>query len=614
MKLTLKGEPCHNFCILNKILIPKDPRDGREKLVLSNYAAEAAGCLIIIDTQTLQSEQYDLPNDSGAWALLWLENRGELLVGTCDHLGSLHCFMMAERCFREPLRLETETYLWNFTMGGDGCVYASTYPGCSLVQYNPETRKMVRLGHVGTEEKNQYSRDVFTTSAGDIAVSAGYYHNEAWLYRVKTGEWVSLGEDGDRIQATGSGFIAVGHDDSYRFYDPDTLTQIGGVYSANAAPEELTGCSKAVCDYLTKTLHPETIPGLPAGMRGLKTASGCEIGVLGQELFLWQDGALRFVRIPAQAPATAMMTVTAANGVIWGSCEFGQTIFRYDPKTGKSENSCGVTNAGGEVYGMVPLNGKLYLAAYVGGDHIVYDPTQPWNQHENVNPKTLRAVAPEMVRPHAKSVLGPDGGIWTGWYANYGSFGGGLSRIDPETQDVKSWFDVIPGQAMEHLACGREFLYAVTSGSASGMSAREDQFYLLKIATDGTVVQKYQFDAGILLCRLTVTEGRICVILCDQHQMESRVALFDEDTLKPIGSFPIGKLCKDCEKNRPTDLFALDDSRLLVFTMSELAVYSLPDGNKLDSMETPGYAQTCTRDENGVIWFANKRRLYTLEI
>ena len=104
MKLTPQAEPCRNFCILNKVLIPKDPYDGREKPVLSNYAAEASGCLIIIDTE---------------------------------------------------MRLESETYLWNFTKGGDGRVYASTCPGCSLVQYDPETRKMVSLGHVGSERKNQ---------------------------------------------------------------------------------------------------------------------------------------------------------------------------------------------------------------------------------------------------------------------------------------------------------------------------------------------------------------------------------------------------------------------------------------------------------------------------
>lgn len=614
MILTLRGEPCRNFCILNKILIPKDPYDGCEKLVLSNYAAEAAGSLIIIDTETLQSEQYELPNDSGAWALLWLEERGELLVGTCDHFGSLHCFVMAERRFREPLRLQDETYLWDFTQGGDGLVYASTYPGCSLVQYNPETRKMVSLGHVGPESKNQYSRQVLTTSTGDIAVSAGYYHNEAWLYRVKTGEWVSLGEEGDRVQAVGNGFIAVGHNGQYKFYDPETLEQLGDVYPESAGPELLASCSEPVREYLTKTLHPEPIPGLPAGQRGVKTASGCEIGVIGQELFLWKDGQLRFVRIPAEAPVTAIMTIAAMDGAIWGSCEFGQTIFRFDPKTGTSENSCGVTDAGGEVYGIVPLDGKLYLASYAGGDHIVYDPAQPWDQHGNINPKSLRSVAPQMVRPHAKSVVGPDGAVWTGWYASYGTFGGGLSRIDPATEEVTSWFGLIPGQAMEHLAADDSSLYAVTSGSASGMADRDDQFHLLKIAPDGSITKRHPFEPGVSPRRLAVFGHRICVILCDKNAMESRVALFDKESLALQGSFLIGALKEDSEQNFPTDLMFLDHDRLLVFTASEIAVFSLPDGRHLDSLPSPGYAQTCTRDENGLIWFASKRRLFTLEL
>ena len=308
------------------------------------------------------------------------------------------------------------------------------------------------------------------------------------------------------------------------------------------------------------------------------------------------------------------MTLTAANGAIWGSCEFGQTIFRYNPQTGESENSCGVTNAGGEVYGMVPLDGKLYLSSYAGGDHIVYDPALPWDQHHNVNPKSLRSVAPQMIRPHAKSVLGPDGAVWTGWYASYGTFGGGLSRIDPATGRVSSWFDLIPGQAMEHLAAGAHFLYTVTSGSASGMDARDDCFYLLKIATDGSVTNRYQFPSGVYPRRLAVADGRICVILCDTSAMESRVELFDEQSLEPQGSFQIGALQSESEANRPTDLLVLDKERLLVFTMNEIAMFSLSDGRRLDSIPSPGHVQTCTRDENGLIWFASKRRLFTLNL
>ena len=85
MRITEKGEPSHNYSIMKSVLIPHDPLDGREKLVLSNYAAEGVGRILIIDAETLEGECYELPDDSGAWALLWLPERGELLVGTCDH-------------------------------------------------------------------------------------------------------------------------------------------------------------------------------------------------------------------------------------------------------------------------------------------------------------------------------------------------------------------------------------------------------------------------------------------------------------------------------------------------------------------------------------------------
>ena len=42
------GQPCHNFQILG-IARFVDPQDGREKVVLANFAAGATGTIIIID-------------------------------------------------------------------------------------------------------------------------------------------------------------------------------------------------------------------------------------------------------------------------------------------------------------------------------------------------------------------------------------------------------------------------------------------------------------------------------------------------------------------------------------------------------------------------------------
>ena len=112
-------------------MIPRDPKDGREKYAFVNYAADNIGSLHIVDTETLEGESFSFPDDAGAWAMQWLPDRGELVIGTCDRLGCIHSFDMASRTFREPLRLESETYLWDFALGKDGCVYAGPTPDAS---------------------------------------------------------------------------------------------------------------------------------------------------------------------------------------------------------------------------------------------------------------------------------------------------------------------------------------------------------------------------------------------------------------------------------------------------------------------------------------------------
>lgn len=605
MRLIPEAEPCRNFAIMNSIIIPCDPRDGREKFVLSNYAANGIGCLLIVDTETLEGERYDLPNDSGAWALQWLEERGELLVGTCDNYGSLHCFHMAERRFFPPLRLETETYLWNFALGGDGCVYAGTYPGCVLVRYDPEKRTLVNVGKVGDIPENQYSRHVYRNADGNVVTSAGYFKNEAWMYDVHREEFKRLGGDGDRVKGTGEDFICLENGDLLKFLDAYTLEPIGQpVYSgrsgeASAAPRD------SIRRYL-ESLTPPQLPGLPLGTVGHKTASGRIIGVKGQEIYVVEDGRTEFHPIPAEAPATAIMTIAAADDVLWGSAENGQTIFRYVPRTGEFENTRCVANAGGEVYGLVPLDGKLFMSSYVGGDHIVYDPAKPWDQHGDVNPRLLASVAPKMVRPHAKSVLGPDGGIWTGWYANYGTYGGGVTRIDPADGEVSSWFDLIPGQAIEHIAAGRDALFIVTSGEASGMGARKDCFHLAKLNTQCRIVAKHRFAPEVNFRRVAVVGRRVYVTIEDMTADESRLMVFDENTLEELDAIPLGKADR-----RPTDLLLWED-KLLVFNKFEALLFSLPDCQLLECCPVPGAACTSTVDRQGNAYCAIQQKLYRI--
>jgi hypothetical protein len=147
----LLGRPCRNFNILASTVII-DPLDGREKLVLSNFAAGQTGNLIFVDTATGEGESIPLPGDAGAWGLVnW--NNEKLVVGTCPQYAYLHCLDLSSRTWAEPLSDPGEKYFWKMTLGSDGNVYGGTWPGCSLLRYDPVTHTLENMGRRRTIRK-----------------------------------------------------------------------------------------------------------------------------------------------------------------------------------------------------------------------------------------------------------------------------------------------------------------------------------------------------------------------------------------------------------------------------------------------------------------------------
>jgi hypothetical protein len=153
-------DPCRNFCILGAITI-RDPKDDREKVVLSSFVSGGTGGLVFIDPETQLGEWIELPGDEGAWALLSLDDK-KLLVGTCGLKGYLHCLDLTSRTWAEPLRNENETYIWNLVQGSDGMVYGGTWPGCVLLQYDPEKHVLKNMGKMSRHSGNMYSRTVWS--------------------------------------------------------------------------------------------------------------------------------------------------------------------------------------------------------------------------------------------------------------------------------------------------------------------------------------------------------------------------------------------------------------------------------------------------------------------
>ncbi|MFH1567749.1 MAG: hypothetical protein ABIL09_07085 [Gemmatimonadota bacterium] len=582
MQLLSLGQPCRNFQILG-IGRFIDPRDEREKVVLSNFAAGSTGSLVIVDPGTGAGEDIRLPGDSGAWAVLnWRDEK--LLIGTCGSYGYLHCLDLATRQWAEPLRDPNETYIWNLCVGSDGVVYGGTYPGCVLLRYHPDEHRLENLGRVSDAAGNLYSRTVYGGIPGHILIACGTAEPHLALWSMATGQARRFGRPGASVREIGPDFVCTQTGDQRDFYDLHTLeplnADLSGRLSAGGPPPRFQGMSMSI-----------------------QLADGRTLATRGQEYYIDAGGpelpALR--PIPAERPATHILTVTAdEGGRIWGAAGFGQTIFRCDPATGESWNSQVVTDKGGEVYGMAAARGRLFLATYSGGDHVVYDPEAAWSQIDNTNPRTLEPVGPRLIRPAAKSVIGPDGHFWTGWMAAYGVYGGGLSRVKVDTLDMTSWYDPVPGQALAGLAADDRHLYFTTSGAANGLSSREVTPHFAVWDAEGQIAWERVFAAGTVLGPLAAVAGRVLLVV------GQRLEIFDPESRTFTGALDLPAPC--------LYLAALPDGRAAAFGADHLWLIDSAAGQVTDAGAVPGRAGSLAVTPDDQVYVAIGTDLYHMEL
>ncbi|THF84488.1 NHL repeat-containing protein [Cohnella fermenti] len=529
MPFSRLGQPCRNFNILASAIVT-DPLDDREKLVLSNYAMGATGSLILIDPLTGEGSSLELPAGAGAWGLVNLNNE-KLVVGTCVGQAYLHVLDLRTRLWAPPLVAEGETYFWQLTLGSDGNVYGGTYPGCSLIRYNPDNHSLTCLGKISNDSANLYSRPVWGEAAGYILCNYGYNSIGMIAYDLEAGAFLPFGEADEQIRWVTARFVCTEKNGTLCYYDAATLLPFD--------------------DTPGKELLPRTSVLLTNGQRipVLRLQGNKLAGVRGQDYFVLPEPIgdvdseepieVDLLRIPVSAPPTAIFSLqTDRKGLLWGSSGFGQTIFRYDPASGDSWNSSSVCNAGGEVYGMQFSGDRLFLTSYVGGDHLVYDPEVPWDQINNINPRTLQSVAPELIRPEGRSVIGPDGGIWTGWSAEYGHYGGGLSRISPDTLVIESWIDPVPGQQVAGMAADGKYVYFTTNGGASGLAHREIACSFNVWKPGRGIVHQRTFEMGR-------EAGNGILALGDRVLVSvgNDIMIFDPIRLSFVHEVPIGHSC-----------------------------------------------------------------------
>ncbi|MBU0714386.1 MAG: hypothetical protein KJ964_03385 [Verrucomicrobia bacterium] len=578
MQIVDLGEPCHNFQFTECVAF-RDPRDGREKIATaSDVTGAGVGLAIIIDPDTGRGENYTFPGDNGAFAVFNLRNEA-LLFGTNCRKAYILRLNLKDRVWAEPLRDKDQTYIWNFCMGSDGMVYAGAYPGCPLLRYDPERHTLENLGRASDNRDNLYSIHV-RTLPNHILIACGTATDHFAVWDIANARMRALGRSklgpgGLRATADiANDYLCLRRGGEMEFYDPRTLAPIA--QPANFAPAD------------------------PVDPLAARLSDGRQLVIRGQEYFIRHDGHpdSPFREIPAPRPATGIMTIISdPDGNIWGSSAFGQTIFRYEPTTGAHWNSGAVCARGGEVYGMAFCHDRLFLAAYSGGDLVVYDPAKPWDQRGNVNPRTIGDLGGKLVRPAAKSVVGPDGAIWSGWYAKYGVYGGGLSRVDPASLEIKSWYDPIPEQSVLCLTADERWLYFATSGWACGLPAKVEPFYFVVWDPQGKIVWKKQYAAGVRLTSVAAAFGTVLV------GVGNEIHIFDPESRRFTGAVKVGVHCY-C-------LLPFGEGHFVAFCGKELLLVNPKTATTTKLCDLPGEdLTTATVTPRGELYFAAGSHLY----
>ncbi|MGN6492034.1 MAG: hypothetical protein ACTHLE_08580 [Agriterribacter sp.] len=585
--------PCRNFNFLSAKTI-LDPFDGKNKYVLSNFAGNETGSIIIIDPVSGKGENLMLPIGAGAWGLVNWHNE-KLIIGTCTEQAYLHVLDLKTRKFAEPIISPNETYFWHMALGADDKVYGGTYPGCTMTQYDPKTNTFRNLGKLTDNPKNQYSRPVYANKHGYVFIWYGFDTSGVKVYHIAKDAFEDFGNPGDTLKEVNDDYVCLENKGKLFFYDAKTLQPIEGKGENDLPIRHI------------KIQNGQWVGYIPIG-------DGLIAGLRGQEYFITQAPnpaedyhktiPVELKRIPVEALPTAIHTlISDENGKLWGSSIFGQTIFSYDPTTGQYWNSSGVCNGGGEVYGMVFQKGKLYMSSYVGGELTIYDPREEWNQVDNKNPKTLGNVNPDLIRPEGRSVTGPDGNVWTGWSAKYGVYGGGLSCVNTQTNEFKKWYDPIPNQQIAGLAADKNHLYFTTNGGASGLSYnKETKCNFAVWHPENGLVHRIEMNEGVVLSNAIIACGNKIAF-----STQTNIQVYDPATKKIAHTIEMNT------KDRCGWLIPIKKDIVGAICGSEYVEVNISNGKQKKICDLPGFSSMGTITPKGDVYVTIKSKLYRIK-
>jgi hypothetical protein len=536
-KLELLGQPCRAKNILATCIV-KDRATGREMFVLSDMNESSNAELLFIDFEKNTGKSYRAPAGSGSWAVK--EVPGDRLVVGTFYDGVFMVFDLKKMEFTKVIPFPGESYIWNLAMGSDGRVYGGTYAGAKLGALDLNNYTVEDLG--APAPPNLYLRNVWELPDGRVLCFFNTEKPTALIFDPKTKKFgpappaISNGVLG----AVWNGYFVTGR----QVFDGKTLEEVKPIpFPTPPEDKGMWSFASMITRDTVYMMQGQALYSYKVGDNDLKLISdldtyrgsirqvsskGWALGLRGQDYFVIKPGdtKVELQRIPVESgPRKTLFLRVGPDGKLWGGPTFGQTLWWMDPATKKYVNTSNICDSGGEVYDVAFANGKVYAVAYAGGEIVEYDPAQPWDQVNLKNPRVIKRVGPDYIRPEGGTSLGPDGKLYTGWLAKYGIYGGAISITDPKTGSTELIENPLGEQAVERAIAGDGFVYVGSNLSANGLPSKKGEwarFGMVDLATKKVVFQ-HEFDGcyGVSVLGYDAVSKRVAI------SVGGKLTLFD---------------------------------------------------------------------------------------
>jgi WD40 repeat protein len=543
MSLHLVGRPCLAKNMLSGVTVA-DRATGRELFIVTNSSEVSGLELLVIDAEQNTARVIKAPAGQGAWGIR--EVPGDRLVIGTYYDGTFLIFDLKKMEFAHAVKMPGEEYIWTLALGGDGRVYGGTYPGGKLIALDLETLTIEDCGNPAPP--NMYLQGLSTLPDGRIIGNFGFEKPVTMIYDPASKTFMAApdrfkgcyGMSWGDMYLTGSG-ASKGRDlEPVSDYPmPTPPPDKGGWYLDVQASLGDTLCLRqGNAIYLSRKGQAAAELLADFDLRGGRLLGGSRhgvvLGVRGQDYFVIRKGdtALQLRPVPvAGSPRPILFLRSDPRGRLWCGPIFGQTLCMLDPATGQTLNTGTVCDAGGEVYDVAfSPDGKVYTASYSGGDITEYDPAAPWDQLGNKNPRLLDSIGSRgYIRPVGGIKLGPDGLLYSGWSAKYGTYGGAIAITDPRTGRTDLIENPLGEQTVEGLAVSGKKAYVGTALGANGLPKQPNasaRFGVVDLETRKVIFQKeFEGASRIHVMGLDARTGLVLVAV------DGRIELFDSATL-----------------------------------------------------------------------------------